>query len=152
MSRSFNIFCSFPGREGKLFEQRLSPPSPPSAAPMDIYQTPPLCLDPHNSPHIPQHVLSWTDFWMVPRRHIFLLSTLIGKMDLDFKSQSISEFVQNEKGWRLILLEEERLNQTEADFSKVWSEPTELGKGWNETNWNDRKTGERWLATTNYRV
>ena len=60
MSRSFNIFCSFPGREGKLFEQRLSPPS---AAPMDIYQTPPLCLDPHNGPHHnAQHMLTQIDF------------------------------------------------------------------------------------------
>ena len=44
-------------------EKYLSSSSSPSSSPIDIYQTPPLCLDPHDSPHRnSQHMLAHADF------------------------------------------------------------------------------------------
>ena len=50
-------------RENYLSSGSAPPSSPQPAAPIDIYQTPPLCLDPHNGPHHnAQHMLAQIDF------------------------------------------------------------------------------------------
>ena len=60
-------------------EKYLSSSSAPPAAPIDIYQTPSLCLEPHNRPHNAQHMSTQNDF-------NYLRKMLDAPASLDFAS------------------------------------------------------------------